>query len=320
MSKIKVATIGYGHLGRWHAQKAEALEQTEFVAIVEPFEAGQAKAKEAHPNVKVVSDIKEIIDEIDAAVIVTPTSTHFELTKYLLEQGKHVFCEKPLCSTYEEVLKLKASLKEGQILQVGHSERCHQAWELLRSDFDKVSSHFSLKLNRVAAFKGRATDVDVVQDLMIHDLDLVLHLFEQRPTRLKAFGHKIRTGKWDNATCLLEFADGSHAKITSGRNHVKEIRSLEVVHDGGCIYVDLFTNEYSIATDGQYDDGSYVKHFQYEKRDHLFIEQNNFYNAILGKEEPMVNYEDGAVVVYLLDKVAESLERKQYVELDYSGL
>lgn len=320
MNKIKVATIGYGHLGRWHAQKAQALEQAELVAIVESSKEGQEKAKAAHPETRVVNDISEVIDSIDAAIIVTPTSTHFELTKYLLEKGKHVFCEKPLCSTYAEVMQLGPYLQEGKVLQVGHSERCHQAWELLHESFSQINSHFSLKLNRVAAFKGRATDVDVVQDLMIHDLDLVLYLFKQRPVRLKAFGHKIRTGKWDSVTCLLEFTDGSHGKVTAGRNHVKEIRSLEVVHDGGCIYVDLFTNEYSIATDGQFDDGSYVKHFEYEKRDHLLMEQNNFYDAIFGIQTPMVNYTDGAVVVYLLDKVAESLDNKQYVELDYSNL
>lgn len=320
MSKIKVATIGYGHLGRWHAQKAANLEQAELVAIVEPSEEGKLKAREAHSGVKIVNDISEVISDIDAAIIVTPTSTHFELTKYLLEQGKHVFCEKPLCSTYSEVLQLKEHLQKDKVLQVGHSERCHQAWELLTKDFSEINSHFSLKLNRVAAFKGRATDVDVVQDLMIHDIDLVLYLFKKRPIRLKAFGHKIRTGKWDSATCLLEFEDGSHAKITAGRNHVKEIRTLELVHDGGCIYVDLFTNEYSIATDGQFEDGSFVKHFQYEKRDHLWLEQNNFYDAILGKQETMVNYTDGAVVVYLLDKVAESLDKQQYVELDFSEL
>ena len=103
MSKIKVAVLGYGHLGKWHCQKADGLEQSELVAIVEPFEANAKVAKENHPNAKVVSDIKDVMDEVDAAVIVTPTSTHFELTKYLLENNKHVFCEKPLCSTFEEV-------------------------------------------------------------------------------------------------------------------------------------------------------------------------------------------------------------------------
>ncbi len=317
MEKIKVAVLGYGHLGKWHCQKADGLEQSELVAIVEPFEKGKEAAKAAHPNAKVVNDISEVMDEIDAAVIVTPTSTHFELTKTLLENNKHVFCEKPLCSTFAEASELKSYIKEGKVLQVGHSERCHKAWDLLSEDFSKIKSHFSVKLNRVAEFKGRATDVDVVQDLMIHDLDLLMYLFDAKPTRLKAFGHKIRTDKWDSVTCLLEYADGSHAKITSGRNHVKEIRSFEVMHDGGCIYVDLFANEMSTASDSTFDDGSFVKKDTYKKRDHLLIEHNNFYNAILGKEKPMVTFEDGHQIVYIIDKVNESLNKGDFVELKF---
>lgn len=317
MSKIKVAVLGYGHLGKWHCQKADGLEQSELVAIVEPFEANAKVAKENHPNAKVVADIKDVMDEIDAAVIVTPTSTHFELTKQLLENNKHVFCEKPLCSTFEEVQNLKPLLREGKILQVGHSERCHKAWEILKDEFSKINSAFSVDLNRYASFKGRATDVDVVQDLMIHDLDLVMFLFNKKPTRLKAYGHKIRTGKWDHATCILEYADGSHARITSGRNSVKEVRALDIMHDGGCINIDLFANTYGIATASQFEDGSYVKEQEYEKRDHLLIEHNNFYNAINGKEKEMVTFQDGADIVYLIDKVIESLDKKDFVELSY---
>lgn len=317
MSKIKVAVLGYGHLGKWHCQKADGLEQAELVAIVEPFEDNKKIAQGNHPNAKVVNDIKDVISEIDAAVIVTPTSTHFELTKYLLEQNKHVFCEKPLCSTFSEVNDLKAFLKKDKILQVGHSERCHKSWEILRDEFSKINSAFSIDLNRYASFKGRATDVDVVQDLMIHDLDLVMFLFDKKPTKLKAYGHKIRTGKWDHATCILEYADGSHARITSGRNSVKEVRALDIMHDGGCFNIDLFKNTYGIATDSQFEDGSYVQEQEYEKRDHLLIEHNNFYNAILGKEEAMVKYNDGAQIVYLIDKVIESLDKKDFVTLDF---
>ena len=318
MSKIRVAVLGYGHLGKWHCQKTDVLEQAELVAIVEPYEKNQVAAKENHPQAKIVNDIKEVINDIDAAVIVTPTSTHFELTKFLLENNKHVFCEKPLCSTFQETQNLKPFLREDKVLQVGHSERCHKVWSDLADEFSKIGSQFSLDLNRVAAFKGRATDVDVVQDLMIHDLDLVMYLFNNKqPSRLKAFGHKIRTGKWDHATCVLEYADGSYASITSGRNHVKEIRDLEVMHDAGCIHVDLFKNSYAIATASQYEDGSYVKEFEYEKRDHLLIEHDNFYNAILGKEKPMVNFNDGEKIVYLIDKVIESLDKKDFVELNF---
>lgn len=317
MSKIKVAVLGYGHLGKWHCQKVDALDQAELVAIVEPFEANQKVAKENHPNAKIVNDILEVMNEIDAAIIVTPTSTHFELTKLLLQNQKHIFCEKPLCSSFEEVQALKPLLNADKVLQVGHSERCHQAWELLENEFGNIKKNFSIDINRVAAFKGRATDVDVVQDLMIHDLDLVMYLFNKKPTRLKAYGHKIRTGKWDHATCILEYSDGSYASITSGRNHVKEIRSLEVMHDGGCIFVDLFKNSFQTSTNTTYEDDTFVKDFIYEKRDHLYIEHNNFYNAILGKEKEMVTYQDGADIVYLIDKVLESLSTSSFVELSY---
>ena len=108
MNKVRVAVIGYGHLGKWHCQKVDAhSELADFVAIIEKFPAGQEVARAAHPKAKVVSDIKEVINEIDAAFVVSPTSTHFELVKYLLEHNKHVFCEKPLCSNDKEALELK---------------------------------------------------------------------------------------------------------------------------------------------------------------------------------------------------------------------
>jgi predicted dehydrogenase len=318
MSIIKVAVIGYGHLGKWHCQKVDALPEAELYAIVEPFESNAQIAKQNHPNAKIVKDIKEIINDIDAGVIVTPTSTHFELTKYLLQNKKHVFCEKPLCSTYQEVEDLIPFLNKDKVLQVGHSERCHQAWELLKEELTAIGSHCSIELNRVAAFKGRATDVDVVQDLMIHDLDLLLYLFPNKlPNKLKAIGHKVRTGKWDHATCILEYADGSYASITSGRNHVKEVRDLEIMHDGGCIYVDLFRNSYALATSSQYADGSFVKEQTYEKRDHLLIEHQSFYKAILGKSNPMVTFKDGQKAVYLIDRVIESLNTKKSIDLKF---
>lgn len=307
MKKVKVATIGYGHLGRWHAQKADQLDNCELVAIVESFGPNKEKALEAHPGVKVVDDISEVMDEIEAAVIVTPTSTHFDLTKKLLENGKNVFCEKPLTATLEQALKLGESLN-GQVLQVGHSERCHQAWELLRNDIDSIKGAATLKIERVAAFKGRATDVDVVQDLMIHDLDLALFLLGKKAVSVKAYGHKIRTGKWDQVNAVVEFEDGSVAMIASGRNHVREVRTLEITHDGGCLFVDLFHNTMAKATDTQYEDGTYVQESTYEKRDHLLLEQENFYHSILERKAPMVDYQDGVNAIKLVQAVTDSLE------------
>ncbi len=314
MKKVKVAVVGYGHLGRWHAQKAENLESAELVAIVEAFPENQSKAKEAHPNTKIVSDISEIVNDIDAAVIVTPTSTHFKLAQDLLKSGKHVFCEKPLCSTYEETIRLKDSLQD-QVLQVGHSERCHEAWEILQDEIAKINSRKMIKLTRYAPFKGRATDVDVVQDLMIHDIDLMLYLFKSKPIRVSSLGHKIRTQNFDHVTSHFYLENGDEVIITSGRNHVQEVRALEVMSNSGCLYVDLFANKIFRGTNSQFEDGSFVKEQDYTKRDHLLIEHESFYSAILDKSKPMVTYEDGVNAVYFVSKVIESLNSGKTIEL-----
>ena len=312
MNKVRVAVLGYGHLGKWHCQKVEAhSDVAEFFAIVEKFPAGQEAAKANHPNVKVVSDIKEVINDIDAAFIVTPTSTHFELVSYLLEQKKHVFCEKPVCSNDAEGLKLKEiAATKNVVIQVGHSERFHEAWGKLRDTFQNLPTPYTVRINRVAPFKGRATDVDVVQDLAIHDLDLVLYLFKQKPKSISATGYKIRTTKWDHASINLKLDDQCEALITVGRNATREVRDLEVISKNGMISVDLFSNKIFIATDSKFEDGTFVKEESYIKRDHLLLEHKNFYQSVLEKSSPVVNLMDGLNAVHLVDCTLKALETK----------
>lgn len=317
--KIRVAVLGYGHLGKWHCQKVEAnSENVEFVAIVEKFDKGQESARANHPQVKVVSDIQEIIQEIDAAIVVTPTSTHFELVKYLLENNKHVFCEKPLCSNDEEAGRLK-EIAGGKdvVLQVGHSERFHAAWETLRSRLQALKPPYSVRINRVAAFKGRATDVDVVQDLAIHDLDLIRFLFKQKPVKISAHGHKIRTPKWDHASIHLQLEDKCEASIVVGRNHVRELRDLEVISSEGMIFVDLFANKILEASAGQYEDGSFVKEESYIKRDHLMLEHQNFYASIRDGKPAVVGLTDGLAAVHLVDTTLKALESGETVDVKF---
>lgn len=315
MAKIRVAVLGYGHLGKWHCQKVEAhSNDVEFVAIVEKSPAGQEAAKTNHPKVKVVSDIKDVITEIDAAFVITPTSTHFELVKYLLDNNKHVFCEKPLCSNDEEAKKLReiASGKD-LVIQVGHSERFHEAWEILKNKFQNLKSPYTVRINRVAPFKGRATDVDVVQDLGIHDLDLVLHLFNDKPISVSGSGLKIRTKNWDHATLKVELQNGSEAIVVIGRNATKEIRELEVISSEGMITVDLFANKIYEATNTQFEDGSFVKETAYTKRDHLLLEHSHFYDSIKNKKPAIITMNDGLNAVHLVDSALKSMESKKPV-------
>jgi predicted dehydrogenase len=315
MKRIRVAVLGYGHLGKWHCQKVEAHhEVAEFVAIVEKFSNGQDLARQNHPKVKIVGDIKEVMAEIDAAIVVTPTSTHFELVKELLENNKHVFCEKPLCSNDQEGRALSELAKSKDVvLQVGHSERFHESWEILRSKFQSLKAPFTVRINRAAPFKGRATDVDVVQDLAIHDLDLLLYLFKQRPLKIKASGTKLRTNNWDHANIRLQLEEGCEAYIMVGRNHVKEMRDLEVVSAEGLTLVDLFNNKIHEATYDKYADGSFVREINYSKRDHLLKEHHHFYQSIIKNEPAIIGIKDGMNAVHLVDCALKSIVSGQEV-------
>ncbi len=310
MNKVRVAVLGYGHLGKWHCQKVDAHKDVaEFVAIVEKFPAGQEAARSNHPHVKIVSDIKDVINEIDAAFVVTPTSTHFELVKYLLENNKHVFCEKPICSNDDEASKL-AEIAKGKnvVLQVGHSERFHEAWDTLRERLQMLTPPYSIRINRVAPFKGRATDVDVVQDLAIHDLDLLLYLFKQKPIEVVARGHKIRTENWDHANIYLKLEDDCEAFIVVGRNSVKEMRDLEVISKEGMLTVDLFANKIYDATSTQFPDGTYVHEQTYNKRDHLLLEHGHFYQSVLEQKPAVIGLKDGMNAVHLVDSTLKSMK------------
>lgn len=321
MKKVRVAVLGYGHLGKWHCQKVDAhKDAAEFVAIVEKFPAGQEAAKANHPHVKVVNDIKDIINEIDAAFVVTPTSTHAELVKYLLENNKHVFCEKPLCSNDQEAVELLQIAQDRKVvLQVGHSERFHEAWDKLRDRFQKLTPPLNIRINRVAPFKGRATDVDVVQDLAIHDLDLVLHLFKQKPVSITASGHKIRTNNWDHASIHLKMEDHTEAHIVVGRNAVKEMRDLEVISQDGMVTVDLFTNKIYEATNSKYEDGTFVKEEAYTKRDHLLLEHKHFYESIQHGKPAIIGLKDGLNAVHLVDCTLKAIESKSSVVVKLAG-
>lgn len=310
MKKVRVAVLGYGHLGKWHCQKVDALkDMAEFVAIVEKFPAGQVAAKTNHPGVKVVNDIKDVINEIDAAFVVTPTSTHFELVKYLLENNKHVFCEKPVCSNDEEASKLREiAADKNVVIQIGHSERFHEAWDKLGEKFRSLETPYTVRINRVAPFKGRATDVDVVQDLAIHDLDLVLHLFKQKPVSIDAHGFKIRTSNWDHAHIHVELQNHCHAFVTVGRNATKEVRELEVVSADGMFTVDLFTNKIHHATNSKFSDDSFVKEEAYNKRDHLLLEHKHFYESVLQNKPAIIGLTDGMNAVHLVDSALKSMK------------
>jgi len=303
---VKVAVIGYGHLGKWHAEKAMALAKemnVSLVGIVEKFPSSRDIAKKLYPGVTVTPHLSDIIDLIDAAIVVTPTSTHSAVIKELLSKNKHVFCEKPLTATYEEALEIEKIFKSKDLIfQVGHSERFHEAWEMKNDFAELFKDPGVIKINRLGAFKGRATDVDVVNDLMVHDLDILLHLFDEYPETISSNGYKISTDNWDYVKTRLTFKSGRVASITSSRNDVLEVRSFELTNSSGSLNIDLLNNEIKHA--GKNGEVNTIK---YNKRDHLLLEQMSFYKAILEGTKVPVTLRDGVLAVKLVSEVLESL-------------
>ncbi len=312
--KTRVALVGHGFLGKWHLEKILASSGAQLSAIVEVVESVRQQLAEKHPGIPIVATVEEAIPHIDAAIVVTPTSFHFEACKKLIVAGKHVFCEKPVTSTLEQARTLGKLLNGKKLVfQVGHSERFHRAWELLKSEVQApfVESSKLIYLDRWAPFKGLATAVYVVQDLMIHDLDLVAHVFGERPTSISAKGLKFRTNNWDFVHAILEFKSGRQAHIRSGRGHVQEVRLLEMVGTHGILKVDLMSNQILSAE----KNAASVEASSYEKRDHLLLEHQAFYQAIQKGTPVPVNIDDGISAVEMVDAVLRSVQSNTKVAL-----
>lgn len=303
---VRVALIGYGFLGRWHAQKVAMLESQglcKFSLIVDKSEKSRELAQSTYPLVRIVESLDKVWNEFDAALVVAPTSLHFEIIKDLIRNKKHIFCEKPLTSNLEDALEIKRLLQGTDIVfQVGHSERFHEALEKL-TEYKKLLEIPSLiKINRFASYKGRATDVDVVGDVMVHDLDILMYLFDEFPQSCTSRGFKIVTKNWDHVEAELKFPSGRIAQVNASRNYSKEVRSLEVTNSLGHLYVDLLNPGLTfVAPDGK------IETFFFNKRDHLLIQQEKFYRAILFKEPVPVGLEDGLQAVNLVDLVLRGL-------------
>ena len=299
--KLQLALIGLGYMGRFHLEKLQQLDEyAECVAIIDVDEKKRNSILKT-PSLKIVSaDIKDALPFIEAALITTPTSEHYEAVKLLLENDKHVFCEKPLTADTKQVHSLKDLDSSDLIVQIGHSERYHPIWkdmEYYRHFFENACT---IRINRHAPFKDRGSDVDVVFDLMIHDLDILYMLFGKRPQVVSARGYKIRTNNWDHVTAQLSI-DDAYIYMVAGRNHVKKDRSWEIVSKQGCLYLDLLHNKVHVS------DGEKISCKQYEKKDHLFMEQKDYYLAIKGLKPSPINLTEGIRAVEMASDVINHL-------------
>src|SRR5919106_1014582 len=246
---LRTAVIGAGSLGRQHARihatlAAEGLSK--FVSVCDLNEE-TARTISSERQTDWTTNWRELIGQIDAASVAVPTEVHCEIACGLLEAGIHVLVEKPISRTLDEADRMIAAAREGgAVLQVGHAERFNPALIALRPH---VRNPVYFEIHRVGEFTARSLDIDVVLDLMIHDLDIVQWLVGEdvEVTELHAVGIPILTNKVDAANARLEFATGAVANITASRVGTEKIRKMRFFQPRDYIAVDYVTNHASIS-------------------------------------------------------------------------
>jgi predicted dehydrogenase len=236
MSKLKTAVIGVGYLGKFHAEKYANLDNSELVAVVDA-NADTAQAIADKHGVQALTDYTSLLGKVDAVSIAAPTTLHHRIARDFLEHGSHVLIEKPITVTVDEADDLiELALANELLIQVGHLERFNAA--IL--DLDKIlTTPTFIESNRLAPFNPRATDVNVVLDLMIHDIDIILEIVNSDIKSMNVAGTRVLTDTTDIANARLEFDNGCVANVTASRVSAKVERKMRIFQQDAYISVDF---------------------------------------------------------------------------------
>jgi predicted dehydrogenase len=233
---LKIGIFGAGHLGKIHIQQWQQIKGIQLVGFYDPDDA-QAAGAIAQYQVPRFTDMEQLIEAVDAVDIVSPTTTHYNVAKTCLLNGKHVFVEKPLAHTIEEAQELVKLVNEANVkCQVGHVERYNPAF--LALDGQTLQPMF-IEAHRLAQFNPRGTDVSVILDLMIHDIDIVLHLVKSPVRRISASGVSVLSENADIANARIEFDNGCVANLTSSRISLKKMRKTRIFQRDAYIGIDF---------------------------------------------------------------------------------
>lgn len=294
MEKVRTAVIGTGYLGKYHVEKFATLPQSELVAICDINSEHTNDLSEKYA-VAPTTDYRSLLGKVDAVSIATPTPTHYEIGRFFLANGVHVLMEKPVSTTVEQADSLIETAKKNQVLlQVGHLERFNNAIKSLKSLLEQPRFVDS---QRLAPFKLRGSDVNVVLDLMIHDIDIILSLIKSPICDIRATGASVLTPFIDIANARLEFKNGCVASVTASRVSVLSERRLRVFQHDTHISLDLERKKCRIHRKGKGEMFPGIPNiesekFLFEKGDPLKEEIESFLNAILNNTSPVVTGED----------------------------
>lgn len=295
MEKLRVGVIGVGYLGKFHAQKYAAMTDVDLVGIVD-IDRKQAETVAETVSAQAYTSHLDLLGKVDAVSIVVPTPSHFEVSRDFLSAGVDILLEKPMTTSLSEADRLLA-LAEAQhrIIQVGHLERFNPAVVALR---DIVQKPIFIESHRLSIHKDRCTDVSVVLDLMIHDIDIILNLVKSDIAEIRAAGARVTSGHVDIANARLEFENGCVANVTASRISTRDERKIRLFQKDGYASVDFAKREITVirqnaaAPDGVIP-GMGIQQMSFTEGDALENEIRSFVAAVKERRDPEVTGQMG---------------------------
>jgi len=306
--RLRTAVIGVGYLGRFHAEKYAANPAAELVAVAD-VDPARARAVAAALGVEAVTDYRALAGRIDCASVAVPTQLHHAVACALLDAGVDVLVEKPLTTTVDEgKALLELAVRRGRVLQVGHLERFNPA---IRALDGIVREPRFIECHRLAPFTERGTDVDVVLDLMIHDLDVILSMMPSPLRSVEAVGVPVLTNSVDIANARLRFANGGIANVTASRVSLKRERKLRIFQPDAYLSVDYGERRVLICRRESGPDGLpalSLEEREVPEADALGSEIDAFLSAVRERETPPVTGWDGLRALEVAHVILESLE------------
>jgi predicted dehydrogenase len=305
---MRVAVIGVGHLGRHHARILSAMPDVELAAVVDVNEE-RARACGAEHRAQPLADSRDVLGKVDAVTIATPTESHAAIAEAMLEHGVHVLVEKPMTTSTREADRLIALAERRQVtLAVGHTERFNPAVAQAKALIDDPRF---IEVHRLGTFPDRSLDIDVVFDLMIHDLDVVQDVVGQEVAAVEAVGVPVLTPRIDIANVRLRFANGCIANLTASRISRDKVRKIRFFQRDAYVSIDYAAQEVEVyrlvPTNGQMPRIEGGK-LDFAREEPLARELRDFVDAVRTRRAPLVPGAQGRAALHLAERVVERME------------
>ncbi len=308
--KIKIAVIGVGYLGNFHSEKYSKIPDVELVAVIDS-NLERAKSIAERYGAQYGVDFREILPKVDAVSIVVPTYAHYEVAKVCLESQVDVLVEKPMTQrVWEAQALMTLSEEKKRILQVGHLERFNPA--LLKAT-QFLTRPLFIECHRLNSFVERGTDVDVILDLMIHDLDIILNFVKSEVCQIDAMGTPVLSKNIDIASCRIQFQNGCVANLTASRISPNPMRKMRIFQPDGYVSIDFGKAHVNVFRK-VIDTHSQIpeiqgEEFPLEKKDALEEEIKSFIASIQNRSQPVVSTRGALEALRLAHQIVDKIKK-----------